>query len=399
MIYRFATCTLDTDTHRFMRAGKPVHVEPQVFDLLRMLADSNGRLVTKDDLVETVWRGMSVSDSTISARINAARTAVGDTGAAQAIIKTVHGRGFQLIAEVGTDAAASAPQVATNPAERQSIRFVPSTKGARIATAQSGSGPPLVRVGHWLSHLELDWHSPVWLPLLQALGQDNTLIRYDQRGTGLSSRDLAGADLETFVDDLERVADAHGLDRFPVFAASQAVPVAIRFAVRCPERVSGLVLYGGYAQGRALRDLAPDDIKEDTVLGLIRAGWGKADSAFMNAFSTLFMPDATPAQMDDFVKMQLVTIAPENAAELRQIVDRFDVRAQLPLLRAPTLVVHALGDAIQPIEQGRILASEIPDARFLPLDSRNHIPLPQQGSWAHMMQETGQFLENMCRAR
>jgi pimeloyl-ACP methyl ester carboxylesterase len=169
--------------------------------------------------------------------------------------------------------------------------------------------------------------------------------------------------------------------------------------VRCPERVSGLVLYGGYAQGRALRDLAPDDIKEDTVLGLIRAGWGKADSAFMNAFSTLFMPDATPAQMDDFVKMQLVTIAPENAAELRQIVDRFDVRAHLPLLRAPTLVVHALGDAIQPIEQGRILASEIPDARFLPLDSRNHIPLPQQGSWAHMMQETGQFLENMCRAR
>ena len=122
-------------------------------------------------------------------------------------------------------------------ASRQIIRFARSSHDARIAFARSGDGPPLVRAGHWLSHLELDWHSSVWRPLIEALGRDHTLYRYDQRGTGLSSRDLDFADLDAFADDLKAVADANDLDRFPIFAASQAVPVAIRFAARHPERV------------------------------------------------------------------------------------------------------------------------------------------------------------------
>lgn len=394
MAYEFANCLIDPDKHLFVCDGLPVHLEPQVFDLLLILVERKGRLVTKDDLVETVWQGLSVSDATISARITAARKAVGDTGRSQAIIKTVHGRGFQLNVEVKAAAAlAQTPDLARS--DTQNIKFTRSSHGARIAFSKSGSGPPLVRVAHWLSHLELDWQSPVWRPLIETLDDKNTLYRYDQRGTGLSSRDLEGADIDAFVDDLKAVADANNLDRFPIFAASQAVPVAIRFAQRYPERVSGLVLYGGYVKGRALREAAQGDIDEETVLGLIRAGWGKADSPFLNAFSTLYMPDATPAELASFVKMQIETISPENAARLRQIIDRFDVSEALVSIRTPTLVIHAISDAMQPVEQGRILASEIEGAIYVSLQSRNHVPLPQEETWTTMMHEVQLFLDSL----
>jgi DNA-binding winged helix-turn-helix (wHTH) protein len=397
MIYQFAECSIDPERHMFLRDNNPVHVEPQVFELLLVLAAKHGRLVTKDELVETVWHGLSVSDATISARINAARKAVGDTGRDQATIKTVHGLGFQLIAEVKIVQKQASPAPVTDPGGTQTIRFAQSSHNAKIAFAESGDGPPLIRVGHWLSHLELDWHSSVWRPLLEALGRKHTLYRYDQRGTGLSSRSLDGADLDAFVDDLKAVADANKLDNFPIFAASQAVPVAIRFAELYPDRVSGLVLYGGYAQGRALRVKSPDDIDEDVILGLIRAGWGKADSPFVNAFSSLFVPDATSEQMESFVNMQTETVSPKDAARLRQIIDRFNVIDALPSISAPTLVIHANCDAVQPSSQGRLLASEIPNAKYVSLDSRNHVPLPQEDSWTRMIDETEAFLEEIAR--
>ncbi|AML53057.1 hypothetical protein RC74_18945 [Falsihalocynthiibacter arcticus] len=395
MAYRFSNCVIDPEKYLFLRDGLAIHLEPQVFDLLLALVEKRGRLVTKDELVETVWRGLSVSDATISARINASRKAVGDTGQVQAIVKTVHGRGFKLNVEVQESEDTSAHAIEINHTDTQNIHFTRSSLGAKIAFSKSGDGPPLVRVAHWLSHLELDWHSPVWRPLIEALESKYTLFRYDQRGTGLSSRDLDGADLDVFVDDLEAVADARKLDRFPIFAASQAVPVAIRFTQKYPERVTGLVLYGGYAKGRALREAAQGDIDEDTILGLIRAGWGKADSPFVNAFSTLFMPDATPEQLDGFVKMQTETISSENAAQLRKIIDRFDVSEILETVCTPTLVLHAISDAVQPVEQGRILASEIPEAKYVSLESRNHIPLPQEDTWAQMMHEVQLFLRSL----
>jgi len=397
MAYRFADCLLDPEKHVLSRDGETVHVEPQVFGLLLALAEQRGRLVTKDELVDIVWRGLSVSDATISARINAARKAVGDDGKAQAIIKTVHGRGFRMIADVSEVRKTGAETAAGDDVGRQRIRYARSAHGARIAFARSGDGPPLVRAGHWLSHLELDWRSSVWRPLIDALGRDHTLYRYDQRGTGLSSRDLDFADLEAFADDLKAVADANDLDRFPIFAASQAVPVAIRFAARHPERVSGLILYGGYAEGRALREPSPGDIDEETILGLIRAGWGQAGSPFVRAFASLFVPDATAEQMDGFVRMQTETISPDNAARLRRIVDRFDVREVLATVTAPTLVIHAEKDAVQPAGQGRILAGEIPNATYVPLESRNHVPLPQEASWTRMMDEVRSFLEKSDR--
>lgn len=384
MEYHFATCILDSDRQMLWRSGEAVHVEPQVFHLLTVLAQANGNVVSKDALVETVWGGLNVSDATIAARVSAARSAVGDDGKAQAIIKTVPKRGFQLVTALKNGGAvAHSPVPVLN--QRPAIRFASSADGELIAHTHHGNGPPLMRVGHWLSHLELDWESPVWHPLLTSLGAQFTLYRYDQRGTGLSTRGTGNLKLDTFVEDLKAVADANGLERFPIFAASQAVPVAIRFAALYPERVSRMALYGGYAVGRIFRDTDEGEVDEETILGLIRAGWGKEGGAFMSAFTALFMPDATPEQVRSFVRIQCNSISAENAALLRQAVDRLVVEDDLENVLCPVLILHANSDAIQPMSQGQLLASRIKGARFVMLESRNHAPLPQDPGWTTLM--------------
>ncbi|MEQ8897111.1 MAG: alpha/beta fold hydrolase [Roseovarius sp.] len=389
MIHRFADCTLDTGRHELCRDGAPVHVEPQVFALLAVMAGSGGAVVSKEALVAQVWKGLNVSDATISARINAARRAVGDDGKAQRVIRTVPKLGFQMVAPIETEGAAVAPvrRAAAAPA----IRYAASADGELIAHTHHGEGPPLVRVGHWLSHLELDWESPVWQPLLSRLGAHFTLYRYDQRGTGLSTRATGNLTLDAFADDLKAVVDASGQERVAIFAASQAVPVALRFAARYPERVSRMALYGGYSVGRVYREAAPGEVDEDTILGLIRAGWGREGSAFLNAFTALFMPDATPEQVQSFVRIQQQSVSAENAALLRQAVDRLVAEDDLAHVRAPVLLAHARGDAIHPFSQSQKMAAKLPDARLMMLDTRNHVPLPQEQSWEKLMQAVISF--------
>lgn len=392
MEYHFAGCQIQTDRHEFRRAGQVVHLEPQVFDLLLVLAEQAGNLLSREAFIEKVWAGLNVSDATISARISAARAAVGDNGRDQRVIETVPRRGFRLVApvEVVDQMASAVAAPSHDPAPH--IHFTRSSDGLRIAYASSGQGPPLLRAAHWLSHLELDWHSPIWRPLIDALGERHRLYRYDQRGTGLSGRDISSGRLEDFVADLKAVADAATLDRFSIFAPSQASPVALRFAAENPERVDRIILLGGYAEGRVFRDKLPEDTDEETILSLIRAGWGRRGSTFVKAFSALFMPDATPDQVDHFVQVQLESASPENAVLLRQAIDRFVVTDILHKVRAPVLLLHARGDVIHPIAQSRLLASELPDARLVTLDSDNHVPLPQHPSWAPMMAEIEAFL-------
>lgn len=377
MIHDFGPCELDTDRRVLRRAGETVHIEPQVFELLLTLLEARGSVVTKDALVDRVWRGLHVSDATIASRINAARKAAGDDGKSQRIIKTIPKVGFQLVVEAKTVAPMTAPVTGT-------VKYTQSADGEPIAYSSNGSGPPLVRVSHWLSHLDLDLHSPVWLPFLQRLGQHFTLHRYDQRATGLSTRSVNNLTLDTFVEDLKAVFDANDLHQAPIFAASQAVPVAIRFARRYPDRVSRMVLYGGYAVGRFHRKQEIGDVDEDTVLSLIRAGWGNENSAFFKAFATLFMPAATSEQIKSFVEMQGRSISPEGAVMLRQAVDRFMVLDDLELVSHPVLVIHARDDGVHPVSQGQLLASRLPNAEFMMLDSANHVALPQDPAWTSL---------------
>ena len=397
MRYHFATCVLDTDRHLLTREGAPVKIEPQVFDLLCLLVRNAGVLVTRDQIVDEIWGGRIVSESSISARINAARKAIGDSGKAQGIIKTVTRRGLQLIAPVSTDGGVE-PKAETENTDRQRVRFATSRDGTKIAYATSGNGPKILRAGHFLTHLEMDWNSLIWRPYLDALGKDHTLIRYDQRGTGLSDPVLSSIDLDSHVADLKAVADAAGLDRFPLIALSQGVPVAIQFAARHPERVRCLVLYGGYAEGRALRGGGESRDAADAMMTLMREGWGKPDSAFMGAFTSLFCPGASQEQLADLVDMQLASTSPENAGQIRRAIDCFSVVDQLENIHVPTLVLHSRNDSVHPLKEGHKLASTIPDAELTVLESPNHILVPGEPAWSEWVRGTMEFLERNSEA-
>ncbi len=385
MRYRFGEFELNTDMRELRAEGRPAAVEPQVFDLIVLLIENRDRVVSAAELIEAVWRGRIVSDSAIAARVSAARAAIGDDGARQRWIKTVPRRGFRFAGEVEVadrqPPPASVPAPASTPPDRQRVAFCRSVDGTRIAYAVSGHGAPLVRAGHWLTHLEHDWASPVWQPHLERLGRSFRLVRYDQRGNGLSDREAGDLALDRFVEDLEAVVDAAGLDRFALYGASQGAPIAIAYAHRHPGRVGRLILHGGYERGRLLRNTESERAQGEAILTLIRHGWGQPGSAFNTAFATLFMPGGSREQIDSLAELQRTTTTPANAAALRAAVDGFDVSALLGAVAAPTLVLHARDDGVQPLDQGRALAAGIPGAEFVMLESRNHVMTPQEPAW------------------
>lgn len=392
MQYRFADCELDTDAFALTRGGRSVHVEPQVFDLLVMLAEAQGELVSYDQLVERVWHGRIVSDATIAARISSARSAVGDDGKRQAVIRTVSRRGLQMAVSVeraGTRAQRTNSND-TRDARRQTIRYTASRDGTSIAYASIGDGPPLLRGGHWLSHLEQDWNSPIWRPMLERLSRQRRLVRYDPRGTGLSTHEFGNPGIEDFVDDMEAVANAAGLERFPIFAASQSAPIALAFAARHPERVSRLVLINGFARGSSALG---EHEKTETMVGLIQSGWGIPDSAFMKAFATIFVPTATAEELDSLIEMQKLSASADTAARLRRIIGAIDVSELLQRVTAPTLVLHSTGDSIQPLCQGQYLAQHLPNAELQLIDSSNHVSLPSDPAFEQICSEIERFLD------
>jgi pimeloyl-ACP methyl ester carboxylesterase/DNA-binding winged helix-turn-helix (wHTH) protein len=395
MRYRFGQCELVPETRELRVAGAVQPVEPQVFDLIHFLVRERGRVIATDELIAAVWGGRIVSDSAIAARISAARSAIGDDGERQDWIKTIRGRGFRFVGAVEE----ATPQIRpasdrTEPDQlaRQRIAFCRSRDGTRIAYAVSGSGYPVLKVGHWLTHLEHDTRSPVWRPFYDRLNQSFSLVRYDQRGNGLSDWDVADFSFDRFVEDIEAVVEAAGVKRFALLGMSQGAPIAIAYAARYPERVSHLVLYGGYEKGRLLRGSASEREQGEAILTLIRHGWGKPGSPFINAFTSMFIPDGTKEQIDSLVDLQRLTTSPENAALLRAAVDRFDASAEVGKVAVPALVLHSRDDGVQPLEQGRQLAANIPGAEFVMLESRDHIILSQEPAWPVLFGEIERFI-------
>jgi pimeloyl-ACP methyl ester carboxylesterase/DNA-binding winged helix-turn-helix (wHTH) protein len=396
-IYSFGDCELDTRLHELRRAGAPVRIEPQVFAVLEYLLVRRDRVVPKNELLDGVWGHRYVAPATLNSRIKAARQAVGDDGSAQRVIRTVHGLGFRLVATVSELGSASSPARASTSSVpqrfEQRIRFCTADDGARIAYATSGAGPPLVKPANWMTHLEFDWESPVWRHWLRELSREHTLVRYDERGCGFSDRDVADLSFDAWVRDLETVVDALGLDRFPLLGLSQGCAVAIAYAVRHPERVTKLILYGGYAEGAYTRARTPEQRAEaDVVMRQLPLGWGRDNPAFRLFFAAAFIPQGSPEQMQWFSELQRISTTPEIASRLRDTAANIDVTALAPLVRAPTLVLHADGDAAIPFDQGRLLAALVPEARFVSLESRNHILLEEEPAWARFCLEVRRFL-------
>ena len=390
-VYEFDYYELDLLLHELRRAVERQHVEPHVFDVLAYLFARRDRLVTKEELLDKVWGHRYVAPTTLNSRIKHARQAVGDDGGTQRVIRTVHGLGFRIVADVAERGASAAARA--TPSLEQHIRFCTAPDGVRIAYATSGTGPPLVKPANWMTHLEYDWESPVWRHWLRALAHEHTLIRYDERGNGLSDREVEDLSFEAWVRDLETVVDALGLERFPLFGISQGCAVAIAYAVRHPERVTKLVLYGGYAEGVVKRSKTQAQIDETTmVMRGIPLGWGHDNPAFRLFFAARFLPEGTAEQMHWFSDLQRVTTTPETGSRLLSTASMLDVTDLVPQVRAPTLVLHATGDAVASFSQGRKLAAMIPGARFVPLESRNHILLEHEPAWARFVDEVRRFL-------
>jgi pimeloyl-ACP methyl ester carboxylesterase/DNA-binding CsgD family transcriptional regulator len=285
------------------------------------------------------------------------------------------------------------PAPAGSPNHGQRVYFTNSFDGTRIAFGIAGDGPPLLKVANFLSHVEYDWNSPVWRHFLEELTHSHTLIHADERGSGLSDWEVADVSFEAWVRDLEAVADAVGLQRFPLFAMSQACPVAVAYAARHPERVSRMVFLGGYARGWLKRDLSPEKAEEEKlIISLMRLGWGRENPAFRQVFAMQLFPEATTDELRALETQMRISVSPENAVRLESEMHQVDVRAEARQVTAPTLVLHAHGDEGVPFEEGRLLASLIPRAQFVALDSRNHLVTQQEPAWAQLTEALRSFL-------
>jgi class 3 adenylate cyclase/pimeloyl-ACP methyl ester carboxylesterase len=284
------------------------------------------------------------------------------------------------------------PGATTVPYE-QEIHFCKTRDGVQLAYSRIGQGPAIVKTGNWMTHLEFDFESPIWRHLYRELARDHAVYRYDARGNGLSDREIPDVCFENFVDDLEAVVDAANIERFALLGISQGCSVSIAYAVRHPERVSHLVLYGGFAVG-ARKRVRTEAEKEagEAMLTLMRLGWGQEDAAFRQLFTSQFIPDGTKEQADWFNELQRISCSPADAVRNLLASGETDVTSLLAQVTAPTLVMHARHDARVPFEAGRRMAAGIPGARFVPLEGRNHLILESEPAFPRFLDEMRAFL-------
>ncbi|WP_432044216.1 alpha/beta fold hydrolase [Streptomyces cadmiisoli] len=403
--YCFGEYELDMARHQLCRAGEPVHVEPRALDLLRHLVEHRDRVVPKGELLDEVWGDRFVSEAALTTALRTARLAVGDTGSRQQVIRTVHRRGYQFVAastamgaevSVGSGREAGVkPSAVDGPlgADSQTIRFCRAGDGTRIAYASVGAGPPLLKAANWMSHLDLEWTTPVWAHWLRGLVRNRRLVRYDERGCGLSDWAVPGFTFDDWVDDLHTVVEAAGLDRFPLLGVSQGGAVAVAYAVRHPERVSRLILAGAYARGRQVRARDETESAEAALdLDVARVGWIHQDPRFLRVFASQFLPEGTPEDWDEFTAFQRQTTSPSNGVRFLEEFARIDVCDIAHRVACPTLILHSRDDGRVPVSQASELAALIPDSRLVLLKSGNHLLTAFEPAWDEFLSHIDAFL-------
>jgi pimeloyl-ACP methyl ester carboxylesterase/AraC-like DNA-binding protein len=303
----------------------------------------------------------------------------------------------KIEAEAADRAAASAAEQRQLPP--QEVKYCTADDGTLLAWSAVGEGPPLVKTANWLNHIEFDWESPIWKHWLLELIDGHRLIRYDERGNGMSSWDTPELSLDAFIEDLEAVVSAAGVDQFDLLAISQGCAVSVAYAVRYPHRVRRMILYGGYAAGWAKRSSPEELERREAMVALTKAGWGSDNPAYRQLFTSLYVPDATPEQQEWFNDLQRMSASPENSVRIQRALSQLDVRDLLDKVTTPTLVIHARDDQVVPFNCAEELASKIPGARLLPLEGRNHILLKDEPAWPNFVEAVGDFLGSARGAR
>jgi len=431
--YFFSSYFLDVDERRLLRDNEELRLRGKLFDTLRVLVENAGKLVRKDAFMESVWPDSVVEDNNLDYCISQLRKLFHP----EKYIETVPRHGYRFVAEV-TSPKPQGQSIELEPAvqrpdapdqqiefietvprvgyrfpgkvesagkvpisavvlgdglKRQEIRYCMTSDQARLAYASIGNGPPLVKASNWLTHLDYEWESPIWRHWWAEFSKHHRMVRYDERGNGMSQRDVTEISFDTWIRDLETVVDAAGLDRFSMLGISRGGSIAIAYAVKHPERVSKLVLYGAFPAGLNHHGSPKAREARRALESLVRLGWGVNNPAFCKMFTCRFVPNATPAHEHWFDDLQRVSTSAENAARLMEIDDNIDVRGLLRQIRVPTLVVHCDGDQVVPPECGRQMAAEIPDARYVSLPSANHLLLAEEPAWPIFLTEIGSFLE------
>jgi pimeloyl-ACP methyl ester carboxylesterase len=290
------------------------------------------------------------------------------------------------------DAIGDIGSAGATPTLHQTVNYCFAPDGVRIAYAVTGAGPVLVKTANWLNHLELDWGSPLWGRMVGGLSEVFRLVRYDERANGLSDWDVGELTFEALVTDLEAVVDALGLERFPLLGLSQGAAVSIEYAARHPERVSHLILLGGYSCGWRHRATADDADEREAVITLVKHGWGKDTPIYRQIFSESFTPSATPEELDWFNDFQRQTVSPANAVAFLELFSRLDVRHRLAEIDVPTLVLHAREDKRVGMEQAIELASSIKGAQLVTLDTDNHILRAHEPAMEVVLERIRSFL-------
>ena len=281
---------------------------------------------------------------------------------------------------------------------RQRIRFLRTTDGVKLAWAESGRGPLLVKAANWMTHLEYEWESPTWLHWLRFFSEHFRFVRYDERGCGLSDWQVPDLSMNRWVDDLSAVVDAAAPDApVPLLGISQGSAACIGYAIRHPERVSRMILYGAYARGYHHRASSAGASEFRVICDAIRVGWGKENPAFRQLFTSRFLPEGTPEQLASFNELCRRTTTGEIAAAIMDARSSVNIVDLLGKVRVPTLVIHARQDHVVPLAEGRLLASEIPDAQFVELESKNHVLLEGEPAWPRFQDVVLEFLGQSAR--
>ncbi len=335
LFYRFGDCELDTARRRLKCAGLEAAIEPQVFDLLRLLVENPSRLVTKDEIIDAVWGGRAVSESAVSARIAAARRAVGDDGKRQKIIRTHHGRGLEMVAVVkgGVETDHFVSEELTAP----KVRYTVSNRGHSLAYLVSGSGPPLFQLDGPPLSKEKAWHIPVLRDGYNAYREGRTLVQMDWAGTGLSEALDEALGIDKNVEDMAAVADAAGLDRFALMSKSGACLEAVSFAARHPERLTQLVIVGGYAEGRGLRE---QEGQPEVLKAMMEAGWNQHEGGIATAFLTAYFPEGPAEGVRQMVGLMQESASQKYMLDHRERSNNVSIIDVLKKVECPTLIIQ-----------------------------------------------------------
>jgi DNA-binding winged helix-turn-helix (wHTH) protein/pimeloyl-ACP methyl ester carboxylesterase len=381
MILRFSDCELDTDRQLLSRGGQPVPVEPQVFDLIRLLAENPERLVTRDEIVEVVWGGRAVSESAISARIASARKAVGDDGKRQAVIRTVQRRGLQMAMPVAAGTLNKPELGSTRPVSAASgrLRYVPGRGGERLAWMVHGEGSPVVRVDAAGWSIEGEQTSPVWRETAGWIGSHYRQLRYSTLNPGHCDDGPPRIDFDAMAEDIGTVAEAAGFERFAILTESGGVHHALPFAALNPGRVTRMVIHGGYVEGRARR--SGTESTDDIFRHMIDKGW-QADTAQIGAaFMLPYFPEGPFEAILDASRIFQAANTRDTELAIRDAVNNADCSGLLQQVTCPVLVVHGRHDAVHPVSEARRLVEGLPDAELWIMETANHLPVAGHRLW------------------